>query len=224
MAPCACTAAVEREGRKGKAGQQFGGQAGHDHLLRTTENRGSDEHTQWLVMVLYRPLFCCLSRPLFSSTAAMLSCLQSRKERQGCLLYLFNDFALDTDRRELRRGAKLVSVAPQVFDLLEYLIRHRERVVSKNDLLAAIWDGRIVSNSALSTRINAARCAISDSGEEQRLIRTAPRKGVRFIGEVREEQAPALVLQPMGVAGAEHPGPIVTLQISRQSPFFRLVI
>jgi TolB-like protein/predicted Zn-dependent protease len=127
------------------------------------------------------------------------------------LLYVFNDFVLDTDRRELRRGAKLVSVAPQVFDLLEYLIRHRERVVSKNDLLAAIWDGRIVSNSALSTRINAARCAIADSGEEQRLIRTVPRKGVRFVGEVREEQAPALVPGPAGVTGPEHPAPIETL-------------
>jgi TolB-like protein/Flp pilus assembly protein TadD len=106
------------------------------------------------------------------------------------LLYLFNDFALDTDRRELRRGPKLVSMAPQVFDLLEYLISNRERVVSKDDLLASIWDGRTVSDSALSTRINAARAAIDDTGEEQRLIRTLPRKGIRFIGTVREERKP----------------------------------
>ena len=107
------------------------------------------------------------------------------------MLYLFNDFALDTKRRELRRGLQLVSMAPQAFDLLEYLIRNRERVVSKDDLLASIWHGRIVSDSALSTRINAARCAIEDSGEDQRLIRTLPRKGVRFIGMVHEEQMPA---------------------------------
>jgi TolB-like protein len=104
------------------------------------------------------------------------------------LLYLFEDFALDTDRRELRRGRDLVSVEPKVFDLLVYLIANRERVVSKDDLLAAVWDGRIVSESALATRINAARCAVGDSGETQRLIKTILRKGIRFVGSVREEQ------------------------------------
>ncbi len=94
---------------------------------------------------------------------------------------------LDTDRRELRRGTEAVAVAPQVFDLLDYLIRNRERVVSKDDLIAAIWDGRIVSDAALTTRINVARSAIGDSGEEQRLIKTLPRKGFRFVGAVREE-------------------------------------
>ena len=78
------------------------------------------------------------------------------------------------------------SVTPQVFDLLAYLIRHRERVVTKDDLVGAIWNGRIVSDAALTTRLNAARCAIGDSGEEQRLIKTLPRKGFRFVGQVRE--------------------------------------
>jgi TolB-like protein len=105
------------------------------------------------------------------------------------LLYRFEKCAIDTDRRELRRGAELTPLEPKVFDLLVYLIEQRERVVSKDDLLAALWDGRTVSESALSTRINAARSAIGDSGEEQRLIKTLPRKGVRFIGDVREEQA-----------------------------------
>jgi adenylate cyclase len=75
-----------------------------------------------------------------------------------------------------------------VFDLLTYLIRNRERVVSKDDLIAAAWDGRIVSDAALTTRLNVARSAIGDSGEEQRLIKTLPRKGFRFVGAVREEQ------------------------------------
>ena len=104
--------------------------------------------------------------------------------------YLFSDLTLDTDRRELRRGADLIPVEPQVFDLLEYLIRNRERVVSKDDLVASIWHGRIVSESALATRINAARTAIGDSGEQQRLIKTLPRKGIRFIGAVGEDQQP----------------------------------
>lgn len=107
------------------------------------------------------------------------------------MLYRFEDFALDTDRRELRRGDALVPVAPQVFDLIAYLIGNRERVVGKDDMLAAVWGGRIVSESALSTRINAARSAIGDDGEAQRLIRTLPRKGFRFVGDVREDQAAA---------------------------------
>ena len=107
------------------------------------------------------------------------------------MLYLFDDFRLDTDRRELRRGAKLVAIEPKVFDLLEFLIRNRARVVSKDDLIEAIWDGRIVSESALSTSINAARSAVGDTGEDQRLIRTLHRKGIRFIGDVRDESQPA---------------------------------
>jgi TolB-like protein len=110
---------------------------------------------------------------------------------QGKVRYSFEDFVLDTTRRELRRGLDLVPLAPQVFDLLDYLIRNRERVVTKDDLIAAIWDGRIVSDSALTTRINAARSAIGDTGEEQRLIKTLLRKGVRFVGTVREDAEPA---------------------------------
>ena len=105
--------------------------------------------------------------------------------------YLFEEYALDTDRRELHRGADVVSVAPQVFDLLDFLIRNRERVVSKDNVIDAIWNGRSVSDAALTTRLNAARSAIGDSGEEQRLIKTLPRRGFRFVGVVREEHAPA---------------------------------
>src|ERR1700676_3664731 len=90
----------------------------------------------------------------------------------GSLRYLFENYALDTDRRELYREADVVTIAPQVFDLLEYLIRNRERVVTKDDLISAIWNGRIVSDAALTTRLNAARSVIGDSGEEQRLIKT----------------------------------------------------
>jgi adenylate cyclase len=102
------------------------------------------------------------------------------------LRYLFEEYAFDTDRRELHRGPDVVSVAPQVFDLLDYLIRNRERVVSKDDLINAVWNGRSVSDAALTTRLNVARSAIGDSGEEQRLIKTLPRKGFRFVGCVRE--------------------------------------
>ena len=115
----------------------------------------------------------------------------ARQARNDSLRYLFEDFALDTDRRELRRGADVVPTTPQVFDLLDYLIRHRERVVSKDDLISAVWNGRIVSDAALTTRLNAARAAIGDDGDKQRLIKTLPRKGFRFVGAVQEGQRPA---------------------------------
>ena len=104
------------------------------------------------------------------------------------LRYLFEDYAFDPDRRELYRGAEVVPIAPQVFDLLDYLIRNRERVVSKDDLINAVWNGRSVSDAALTTRLNVARTTIGDSGEEQRLIKTLPRKGFRFVGTVVEVQ------------------------------------
>ena len=103
--------------------------------------------------------------------------------------FLFSDLVLDTDRRELRRGRDRVSVEPQVFDLLVFLMQNRDRVVSKDDLIAAIWDGRIVSESTLTSRINAARRAIGDSGRDQKLIRTIARKGFRFVGALRSQQA-----------------------------------
>jgi adenylate cyclase len=109
------------------------------------------------------------------------------------LLYLFDDYALDTERRELRRGDSLVAVEPKVFDLLAQVIENRQRVVSRDDLIAHVWDGRIVSESALARCINGARSAIGDSGEEQRLIKTLPRKGIRFVGAVREERGPSSV-------------------------------
>jgi TolB-like protein/cytochrome c-type biogenesis protein CcmH/NrfG len=104
--------------------------------------------------------------------------------------YFFSDQMLDTDRRELRRGADQISIEPQVFDVLVYLLENRDRVVSKDDLIAAVWNGRIVSESTLTSRINAARKALGDSGRDQKLIRTIARKGFRFVGSLRGGEAP----------------------------------
>jgi TolB-like protein/cytochrome c-type biogenesis protein CcmH/NrfG len=101
--------------------------------------------------------------------------------------FTFDDHTLDTERRELLRGGAVIAVQPQVFDLLVYLVQNREHVVSKDDLIAPVWQGRIVSDSTLTSRINAARSAIGDSGKDQKLIRTIPRKGVRFVGSVIEQ-------------------------------------
>ena len=101
--------------------------------------------------------------------------------------YLFEGFALDADRRELRRDCETVALEPQVFDLLVHLVRRRNAVVSKDELIAEIWKGRCVSDSALDARISAARLAVCDSGAGQRLIKTFPKRGVRFVGTVVEE-------------------------------------
>src|SRR5580765_2062503 len=107
------------------------------------------------------------------------------------VLYRFEDFALDTERRELRCRGDLLPIEPQVFDLLTYLLDNRKRVVSKDDLIAGVWAGRIVSDATLDSRVNAARRAIGDNGGTQRLIKTLPRKGIRFVGVVRENDKPA---------------------------------
>ncbi len=97
--------------------------------------------------------------------------------------FVFGDYTLDPDRRELTRGSEAVAIGPQVFDLLVYLVQNHDHVVSKDDLLGAVWDGRIVSEATITSHINAARKAVGDNGQEQRMIRTIARKGFRFIGE-----------------------------------------
>jgi len=114
--------------------------------------------------------------------------LQLRASEATAVLFEFDTYTLDTARRELRTGNANVAVEPQVFDLLEYLIRRRDEVVSRDDLIEHVWKGRIVSESALASRINAARRAIGDDGAQQALIKTISRKGLRFVGDVREAE------------------------------------
>jgi TolB-like protein len=106
------------------------------------------------------------------------------------LQFAFEDFVLDQERRELTLRGQAVAVGPQTFDLLQYLVNNRDCVVSKDDLLKAVWSGRIVSESTITSHINAVRKAIGDTGEEQRLVRTVARKGYRFVGEVEQARAP----------------------------------
>jgi TolB-like protein len=105
--------------------------------------------------------------------------------------FFFSNHSLDIDRRELARGGESIAIEPQVFDLLVYLIENRDRVVTKDNLIETIWNGRIVSQSALTSRINAVRKAVGDSGKDQGLIRTIARKGFRFVGDVRRAEPDA---------------------------------
>src|SRR3954468_651947 len=98
-------------------------------------------------------------------------CFRNAAERHNLLVH-FANFLLDTERRELSGGAGTLHVEPQVFDLLLCLAQNANRVISKDELIETIWQGRAVSDAALNSRINAARRAIGDSGREQRFIRT----------------------------------------------------
>src|SRR5689334_24049607 len=104
--------------------------------------------------------------------------------------YRFSDCELDLDRRELRRAGGLVALEPQVFDLLAYLVSHNDRVVTKDEINAAVWGGRIVSDAALSSRISSARQAIGDDGKVQSLIQTVHGRGFRFIAPVTSSTSP----------------------------------
>ena len=119
------------------------------------------------------------------------------------MIYRFEAYTLDADRYELRRGADLVPVEPQVFGVLLHLVRSRGRIVSRDDLIAGVWDGRIVSESTLNSRVSAVRHAIGDDGEQQRLIRTLPHKGYRFIGLVQESNEARKEGVQVGIDGHE---------------------
>ncbi|WP_407168448.1 winged helix-turn-helix domain-containing tetratricopeptide repeat protein [Bradyrhizobium sp. ORS 111] len=125
--------------------------------------------------------------------------------------FLFEDYCLDADLRELKRDSELIQIGPKVFDLLLYLIRNREQVVTRDDLLQAVWNGRIVSESTLTSHINAVRKAINDTGKEQRLIRTVSRKGVRFVGKTQEVKPSANISITDSTSGGEMLGPVLTL-------------
>jgi TolB-like protein/thioredoxin-like negative regulator of GroEL len=138
----------------------------------------------------------------------------------------FAGYEMDLRSHELRRGGAVVHVEPQVFDLLLHLVRNRDRVVGKDELFEVVWNGRIVSEAALSSRINAARRAIGDDGDRQALIRTVHKRGFRFMGEAQEladeadklpEPAAVPPLSPQPGASERKPS-IVVMPLTNLSP------
>ncbi|MDH5451830.1 MAG: transcriptional regulator, partial [Paracoccaceae bacterium] len=106
----------------------------------------------------------------------------------------FADCCLDLDSLELTRGGEIQAIEPQVFDLIRYFAESDRRLLSRDDLIDGVWGGRIVSDAAISTRINMARKALGDDGKAQRIIKTVPRRGFRFVPEATtnaSEEPPA---------------------------------
>jgi TolB-like protein len=136
---------------------------------------------------------------------------------QGMLTlpFAFEGYVLDQERRELTLRGQVVAVGPQVFDLLLLFVSNPDRVVSKDDLLEAVWSGRIVSKSTITSHINAVRKAIGDTGEEQRLVRTVARKGYRFVGQVKVDNGGQTrqpdIEEPSPVAPKQMPSSILVL-------------
>ncbi|MDQ1452085.1 MAG: hypothetical protein QOK38_1951 [Acidobacteriaceae bacterium] len=131
------------------------------------------------------------------------------------MAYVFADCELDCERRELRRNGTAVHLEPQVFDVLVHLVNNHDRVVTKDELLQAVWNGRVVSEDALTSRISAARRAIGDTGEDQQLIRTVQRRGFRFVGDVREQSTGG-----GNAAGTDGPPAAATESSPRQAVSF----
>jgi DNA-binding winged helix-turn-helix (wHTH) protein len=111
--------------------------------------------------------------------------------RERDLILRFDAYEIDLAQQELRRGGTVVPVEPQVFDVLAYLVQNHGRIISKDELLEAVWQGRIVSDAALTSRISAARRAIGDDGATQTYIRTVHKRGLRFVGDVQADDAAA---------------------------------
>ena len=173
----------------------------HGMLLRWFVTQGSQDAGFPALGGPWLSLGVCEGDPCFSLGEPCYPGLPT----EASLPFAFEHFVLDHERRELRRGGGLVAVEPKVFDLLVHLVANRERVVSKDDLINSVWGGRVVSESALTTAVNAARVALGDSGEDQRLIRTLPRKGFRFVGEVRESVAFTAPIHPLEAAAGATP-------------------
>ena len=104
------------------------------------------------------------------------------------MIYRFGNFELDVAKVELRANGEARPIEPQVFGLLALLVENRERLVSRDEIIEKVWDGRVVSDSAVASRVKSARQALGDDGKAQRYIRTIHGQGFRFVADVRAER------------------------------------
>lgn len=109
------------------------------------------------------------------------------------MIYQFGPYELDMATVELRAGGRICDVKPQVFALLALLVENHDRLVSKTEIINKVWDGRIVSDAAVASRVKSARQALGDDGQTQRFIRTIHRRGFRFVADVKACRGAAAV-------------------------------
>lgn len=126
------------------------------------------------------------------------------------MIFEFADFRIDTDHQELSRQGQPIPVQPQVFDLLVFLIENRDRVVTKDEVIESVWEGRAISDGSLNARLNAARRAVEDTGEAQAIIKTFPRKGFRFVAEAVSKDEPTNLVEPI-IQSTTDNGPSLTV-------------
>lgn len=150
---------------------------------------------QPLPLTVQRVSSCRIIFPSYQPPAAWDTELRALRQGMLNLPFTFEDYVLDQERRELTLRGQVVAVGPQVFDLLLLFVNNPDRVLSKDELLNSVWSGRIVSESTITSHINAVRKAIGDTGEEQRLVRTVARKGYRFVGRINGDM-PGETRQP----------------------------
>ena len=123
------------------------------------------------------------------------------------MIYAFGSIELDMAKVELRDNGEPRSIEPQVFALIAYLAEHRDRMVSRDELFEKLWEGRVVSDSALASRIKSARQALGDDGRTQAIIKTVHGQGLRFIADVRVQHAPVVAISPAVSEGVERSAP-----------------
>jgi len=131
--------------------------------------------------------------------------------------YRFGEYELDMARHQLRRAGEPVHVEPRALDLLRHLVEHRDRVVTKNELLDEVWGDRFVSEAALTTALRTARLAVDDTGSRQQVIRTVHRRGYQFVAETTAVGAGALPVVPGAEGGVQLPEVNGLLGADRQS-------
>ncbi|MEJ2129511.1 MAG: winged helix-turn-helix domain-containing protein, partial [Woeseiaceae bacterium] len=118
------------------------------------------------------------------------------------MIYAFGSMELDLAKVELRDNGEPRSIEPQVFALIAYLAEHRDRMVSRDELFEKLWEGRVVSDSALASRIKSARRALGDDGRTQAVIKTVHGQGLRFVADVQVRQSRAA---PVPASSREEP-------------------
>ena len=148
------------------------------------------------------------------STLSILEGIGSSKGTK-LLGFRFDEFEIDLGQQELRRSGEVVRIEPQVFELLVYLVRNANRIVSKEELIEAVWQGRVISEAALSSCVSAARRAIGDSGKDQRRIRTASKRGFRFVGALDDATPPQTLLADSALSAQESPAAIAVALTQR---------